>query len=154
MKIAAWLVVIFTIVVGIVGIVSPDSVTMVRRLSFATPGRLYAAGALRVVMGLVIILAAPTSRAPKILRALGGLMCMQGLAATLVFGPHRARAIMEWETMQGTAVLRVGAAVALAAGIFMVFALSATAKKCGRAYDRAILHARKQRALRQRGQRR
>ena len=124
MKIAAWLVVIFTIAVGIVGIVSPNSLTMVRRLYFATPARLYAAGALRVVMGLVIIRAAPTSRAPKILRALGVLMCMQGLAATLVFGPHRAGAIMEWETMRGTAVLRVGAAVALAAGIFMVFALS------------------------------
>ena len=31
---------------------------------------------------------------------------------------------MEWETMQGTAIMRVGAAVALAAGAFMVFALT------------------------------
>ena len=51
-------------------------------------------------------------------------MCMQGLAATLLFGPSRARAIMEGETMQGTGVLRVGAAVALAAGVFMAFALT------------------------------
>jgi hypothetical protein len=48
---------------------------------------------------------------------------MQALAATL-FGPDRARAILEWETMQGTALLRVGAAVALAAGGFIAFAVT------------------------------
>jgi hypothetical protein len=48
---------------------------------------------------------------------------MQGLAATL-FGPDPARAIPEWETMLGTALLRVGAAVALAAGGFMAFAVT------------------------------
>jgi hypothetical protein len=74
-------------------------------------------------MGLVVILVAPTSRAPRTMRALGALMCMQGLAATL-FGPDRARAILEWETMQGTALLRVGAAVALASGGFMAFAVT------------------------------
>jgi len=123
MRIAALLVAVFTMVVGIVGIVSPDSGTTLRRRYFATPVGLYAAGALRVAMGLVVILVAPTSRAPKTLRALGAVMCMQALAATL-FGPDRARAILEWETMQGTALLRVGAAVALAAGGFMVFAVT------------------------------
>jgi len=117
------LVALFTIVVGVVGLVSPDSVTTARRLYFAAPVRLYAAAAVRVVMGLVVILCARGSRAPKTLRALGAVMCMQGLAATL-FGPERARAILEWETMQGTAVLRVGAAVALAAGIFVAYALT------------------------------
>jgi hypothetical protein len=37
---------LFTIAVGIVGIVSPDSVTTVRRLYFATPAGLYTAGAI------------------------------------------------------------------------------------------------------------
>jgi hypothetical protein len=120
---AALLVAIFTIVVGVVGLISPDSVTTVRRLYFATPVGLYAAGAVRVAMGLVVILCAPASRAPKTLRALGAVMCLQGLAATLL-GPDRARAVLEWETMQGTALLRVGAVVALAAGGFMAFAVS------------------------------
>jgi hypothetical protein len=48
------LVAVFTIVVGMVGLISPDSVTTVRRLYFATPARLYAAGAVRVAMGLVV----------------------------------------------------------------------------------------------------
>ena len=119
---AALLVALFTIVVGVAGLVSPDSVTAVRRSYFATPVGLYAAAALRVAMGLAVILCAPASRAPKTLRALGAVMCMQGLAATLL-GPDRARATLEWETMQGTALLRVGAAVALAAGSFMAFAI-------------------------------
>jgi hypothetical protein len=120
---AALLVAIFTILVGLAGLISPESLTTVRRLYFATPVGLYAAGAVRVAMGLVMILCAPASRAPKTLRALGAVMCMQGLAATLL-GPDRARAVLEWETMQGTAILRVGAAVALAAGGFMAFAVS------------------------------
>ena len=50
-------------------------------------------------------------------------MCMQALAATLL-GPDRARAVLEGETRQGTALLRVGAAVALATGCFVAFAVS------------------------------
>ena len=123
MRIAVLLVALFTIVVGIVGLVSPDSLVTVRRQYLATPVGLYAAGAVRVAMGIVLILCAPASRAPKTLRALGAVMCMQGLAATLL-GPDRARAVLEWETMQGTALLRVGAAVALATGGFVAFAVS------------------------------
>jgi hypothetical protein len=122
MRIAVLLVALFTIVVGVLGVVSPDRVTAVRRQYFATPVRLYAAGAVRVAMGLVVILGAATSRTPKTLRTLGAVMCMQGLAATL-FGPDRARAILEWETTH-TALLRAGALVAVATGCFVVFAVT------------------------------
>lgn len=123
MKIAALLVAVFTIAVGIAGLIWPDTLTVVRRAYFATPSKLYAAGALRVAMGIVVILAAAASRAPKTLRLLGAIMCMQGVTATFL-GHDRARAVMEWETMQGHALLRVGAAVALVAGGFLIFAMS------------------------------
>jgi hypothetical protein len=123
MRIAALLVAVLTIVIGIVGIISTESAMTFRRLYFATPSRFYAAGAVRVAMGLVLILAASSSRWPRTLRALGAVMCLQAVAANL-FGLERARAIMEWEAMQGTALLRVGAAVALAAGGFMAFAVT------------------------------
>jgi len=123
MRIAALLVALFTIVISIGGLISPESGTDIRRLYFATPVRLYAAAAVRVAMGLVVILSATASRAPKTLRALGALMCMQGLSATLL-GPEHARTVLEWEATQGPALLRVGAAVALAAGVFLAFALT------------------------------
>jgi hypothetical protein len=128
MRIAAFLVALFSIVVGIVGIVSPEYGTMLRRQYFGSPVTLYPAVALRMVMGLVVILAARTSRAPTIMRTLGGLMCLQALTATML-GPDHARAVMEWETKQGTAMLRIGAAVALAAGGFMAFAVSGSGPK-------------------------
>ena len=121
MRIAALLLALFTIVVSMVGIVSPDSVMTLRRLYF-TPGGLYAAGAVRVAMGLVLILAASSSRSPRILRALGALVCLQGLAANLL-GLERARAILEWEGMH-TALLRAGAVVALVTNGFIAFAVT------------------------------
>ena len=130
MRFAALLVAVFTIVVGIAGLVSPDSVTTVRRLYFATPVSLYSAAAVRVGMGLVLILSAPASRAPKTLRALGAVVCMQGFTAALL-GPDHARAVLEWETMQGTALLRVGAGIALAAGSFIAFAVTGHRPKSG-----------------------
>ena len=123
MKIAALLVALFTVGIGIGGLISPERGTEIRRLYFATPVRLYVTGAVRIAMGLVVILSAATSRAPKTLRTLGAVMCMQGLSATLM-GPDHARAVMEWETAQGTAVLRAGATVALTAGLFLAFAVT------------------------------
>jgi hypothetical protein len=123
MRLAALLVALFTIVVGIVGIVSPDRGTTLRRLYYATPGRFYTAGAVRAAMGLVLILAALSSRWPRTLRVFGVLMCLQALAATFL-GMERARAVMEWEGMQGSALLRAGAVVALATGAFVAFAVT------------------------------
>ena len=79
-------------------------------------------GAVRVAMGLVWILAASSSRWPRTLRALGAVMCLQGLAANLL-GLERARAILEWEAMH-TALLRAGAVVALVTSGFVAFAVT------------------------------
>jgi len=123
MRTAALIVALFTVGIGIGGLISPDSGTNIRRLYFATPGRLYTAAAVRLAMGLIVVLSARASRAPKTMRTLGALMCMQGFSAALL-GPEHARTVLEWETTQGPVVLRVGAAVALAAGGFMALALT------------------------------
>ena len=123
MRIAALPVALLSIAVGIAGIASPDGGTMVRRFYYATPALFYAVVAVHSAMGFGLILAASSSRWPRILRALGGVVCLQGLSATLL-GLDHARAIMEWEGTQGTALLRAGAAVALASGGFIVFAVT------------------------------
>ncbi len=123
MRIAALPAALLSILVGIVGIAAPERGMMLRRLYFATPALFYAVVAVRSAMGLGLILAAASSRWPRALRALGAVVCLQGLSATLL-GLDHARAIMEWEGMQGSALLRAGAAVALASGAFIVFAVS------------------------------
>ncbi|HKV98450.1 MAG TPA: hypothetical protein VJN96_01440 [Vicinamibacterales bacterium] len=123
MRPAAWLAAVTAIAVGLVGLVSPESLTAVRRLYFATGVGLYAAGALRAAMGIVVILAAPASRAPNTLRAVGAVMCVQALSA-MILGPDRARAVLEWEAIQRPALLRLGAAVSLATGAFVAYAVS------------------------------
>jgi len=60
---AGLVVAVFIIAVSMVGVISPDSLTTVRRLYFATPVGLYAAGAVRVAMGLTVILCASQDRA-------------------------------------------------------------------------------------------
>jgi hypothetical protein len=121
MKIAGLLLALFMIAVSLVGIVDIDSALTFRRLYFATPGRFYTAGAIRLAMGLVLILAASRSRWPKTLRAMGAVMCLQAVTGIL-FGIQRAREIMEWEAMQGTALLRAGAVVAFGCGVLVAFA--------------------------------
>ena len=123
MKMAALLVAFFTIAVGVGGLISPESGTEIRRLYFATPARLYTAGGIRIAMGLIVIRSATAARTPKVLRAIGAVMCLQGLSAILL-GPEHARTVLEWEATQGPALLRVGAAVALVVGVFMVFAVT------------------------------
>src|ERR1043166_3837354 len=96
MRRAALPVALLSIIVGIMGIVSPDGGMALRRLYFATPGLFYAAASVRSAMGLGLILSASNSRCPRTLRALGAVVCVQGLSATLL-GLDHARAIMEWE---------------------------------------------------------
>lgn len=124
MRIAALLVALTVIIVGILGLVSPQSLMTLRHDYLATTVGLYAGGAARFAMGLVLILFAPAARAPRTLRVLGAVMCLQGLASALspqFVGVDRARAVADYEATWGTALLRVGAAVALAAGGFIVF---------------------------------
>jgi hypothetical protein len=61
---------LFAIVVGLVGLVSPESLVTIGRY-VVTPAGLYAVTALRVGIGLLLMLVARTSRAPRTLRVFG-----------------------------------------------------------------------------------
>ena len=74
-------------------------------------------------MGLVLILFAPISRTPRILRVLGAIMALQGIVPQFI-GIDRGRMILEQETMWGVAALRVGAVVALATDRFIAFVVT------------------------------
>ena len=76
--------------------------------------------ALRIALGVVFVLAAPTSRAPRTVRVLGLIVIIAGLA-TPWFGVTRARAIMNWAASAGPLWMRFAASVAMALGGFLVY---------------------------------
>ena len=123
MKFFALLVALLIMVVGLVGVVMPDGLIAVGRY-VVTPVGLYAMAAVRVGIGILLMLVAPISRAPKTLRALGAVVLVAGLATPL-FGVARTLAIFDWEVTQGTALIRVTAGLVLAIGGFIAFAVAA-----------------------------
>jgi hypothetical protein len=129
MRVAALVVALFAITIGVVGIVSPDGLTAARRHVADTPGGLYVTGSIRVAMGLVLILFAPRSRAPKILCVLGAIMALQGIVQQFI-GMDREQMILEQE-MWKVAALRLGAGVALATGCFIAFVVTPLPKMAG-----------------------
>jgi hypothetical protein len=118
---AAVLVALFSIGIGIVGLVSPSSAMSVRREYLSTGVGLHAAGAVRMAMGLVLIVFARSSRTPRMLWLIGAAMFLQGLVPQF-YSVSRAQGLLEWEATLGATVLRVGAFVALATGVFVAFA--------------------------------
>lgn len=113
---------ILVAVLGAVGLVVPTVFVAVSR-PFLTTAGLYAATALRLVLGTALFCAAPTSRAPGIIRVVGIVIIIAGLATPLI-GVDRARVIVEWWTAQGPTFLRVWASFALVLGLFLAYAVA------------------------------
>jgi hypothetical protein len=121
MRTAALLVALFAIVVGVVGLVSPDTLLAVRWY-VGTPVGLSVIAALRVLIGILLVRVAPISRAPKVLRVVGVVVIVAGVA-TLFFGVERTRAVLDYEAALGPAFFRGAAVVLMTLGGLMAFAL-------------------------------
>jgi hypothetical protein len=109
--------------VGVVGMFAPSSLVWIAQHS-VTSGAFYLLAAVRVAAGVVLISAAPTSRAPKALRMVGYVIVVAGLATALtgLVGMERARTIIGWWLDQGAVIIRVTSVVLVAFGGFVVYA--------------------------------
>lgn len=110
------------IVIGIVLVVAPDRMLVVMPYAITTTG-LYAIGALRVGMGLVLMAVAPTSRSSRALRVLGTVLVVAGLMTPLV-GVERTGDVVNWGMTQGPGLRWGVAAILLGVGTFIVFAVT------------------------------
>ena len=120
MALSALLIGVLLVVQGILGIIAPDVfVSSIRFIQ--TPPVLYLAVVLRVVFGVVLIRAAPGSRAPKFLRVFGCIIFIGGLLTPFV-GVQAAHLILGWWSAGGPALVRVWAGVSLALGVCTVYA--------------------------------
>jgi hypothetical protein len=83
---------------------------------------LYLAAALRVVLGVALFFAAPTSRAPELILILGVVIVVRGVI-TPFFGVERLRRLLDRWSARGSAFLRGWAFLALALGLSLAYAI-------------------------------
>jgi hypothetical protein len=107
MRYLAWVVALLFAIVGIAGLIAPDWVMSLRWIA-ASQGGLLGIAVLRSAIGIVLIMAAPRSRAPKILQTFGALLLLAGMVTPL-FGVARSKAVLDWEAAQGPALVRAWA---------------------------------------------
>ncbi len=108
--------------VGAVGILAPSSLFWIAQ-HFVTPSAFYVVATVRVAFGLILILVASTSRAPKAVRVLGYVILIAGITTALTgrLAIGRASAIVEWWLQQGSGVVRLTGVLILALGSFIVY---------------------------------
>ena len=121
MKYLAWTLAAFVVAAGVAAIVIPGTIFNLRSLA-GTQVALLVFGTLRAAMGIVLIMAAPNSRAPRMLQAAGGLLLLAGMATPL-FGVERTRAVLAWEAAQGLWLIRVTGVIVVALGGLLAIAL-------------------------------
>ena len=94
-KYLAFLVAAIFIALGVAAAVAPDLVIAASQSMVSLAG-IYVAAAVRCGLGVALLLIAPSSRAPAILRIIGAALLVAGLTMPLL-GLGDARARVEWE---------------------------------------------------------
>jgi len=105
---------------GVLGLASPAMLAGVVGTIQVSPV-IYVAAVFRVLFGIVLVLAAPASRAPKSLRALGAWLFLVGLLTPFV-GLQFAHWVLALWSEGGSTVVRLWAGVVLLVGAFIVYA--------------------------------
>lgn len=121
MALIAFAISLFVAALGALGIFSPPRLVNVV-LHFQTRAGLYAAAALRLVFGAALFLAAPTSRAPEVVRIVGVIAFVAGLITPL-FGLERFRRLLDWLSARGPVFIRLWASFALVFGLLLAYAI-------------------------------
>ena len=103
---------------GIFGLVAPDDFVAVIG-EFQKRVTVYGVAGVRVAIGVILLLAAGTSRAPFLLGALGILIMLGGFATLFMPGPLR-QTVERWMADGSVMGLRIWCGVALAMGAFVV----------------------------------
>src|SRR5262245_61768958 len=107
---------------GAIGVFSPTTLLGIAR-QLASPIGLIIAAAIRVGFGAILLLSASTSRAPRAIRIVGLIILVAGLI-TPFFGVDRARALLDWWSVQGPLLTRILPGFALAFGSGLIYLLS------------------------------
>jgi hypothetical protein len=118
-KTLAFVIGLYILAVGAIGICTPSGLIWIAQ-RFTTPVDWYALAAVRVAVGGLLVVVAKASRAPTALRVVACIPLVAALATPFV-GVERARATIEWWSLQGSGVVRLSAIPLLALGGFITY---------------------------------
>ena len=111
----------FVMLVGVWGVLAPSRMVDFGK-RFGTKGGLIFAVVIRVIIGLALWFAAPSSRAPLLLQVLGVLAVVAAVALPLM-GLERFKALLLWWTKLSPATQRLNSLLAVAFGAAILWAL-------------------------------
>ena len=123
MKTLAFVFALCIIGIGLVGFVEPSVLVWIARES-NTAAAFYVIATVRVAFGLLLVSVASCSRRPKLLRVMGYVIVIAGIATALtgLFAMEQARSLIAWWLQQPSGVLRFTAVVVAALGGFVAHA--------------------------------
>jgi hypothetical protein len=125
LKTLAFAVGLCILTVGAIGILAPPVMLGFARHFLTTGASGFSAiTVIRVAFGIVLILVAPASRAPRGLRVLGYAIVILGIVTGLasLVAMDRARGSIEWWLRQGQGVVRLTGLPLVALGGFVAYA--------------------------------
>jgi hypothetical protein len=105
---------------GVFGFFSPQGF-MLYVSSWQSERRLHLAIAIRLVFGVVLIMAAPSCRFSEAVRILG-IIAVVAAVVGVFMGTDRLRALIEWWSRKSPAFIRVWMLAVIAFGAFLVYA--------------------------------
>ena len=122
MQLLALFIALLISLVGLTGVISPETLASLVRHAL-TPMGLCIVAAVRIGIGVIVMLAAPVSRAPRTLRVFAILAIIAGLATPFV-GVEHSRRVVDWWVAQGFFWVRLHSGIALVLGGFLAYAVS------------------------------
>ena len=110
-------------VVGLIGLVEPATVLGWIDSMFQKPSGLYVAALIRFVAGVILVLAAPSTRFPEVIWIIGLIAIVAALSLPLI-GFRRVRSLLDWWTKTSAAVIAVSFLLLIVFGGFLIYAAS------------------------------
>lgn len=118
-------VLIFGVVITLLGLIGASRPKPLRALvgSFRSTGMLYLAATIRIALGIVLLLAAPSCRFTIVVYVLGVLTLFSGLLLPIL-GQVRFAALIGWWIGLSDFTIRASMFLAVALGVFLILAAS------------------------------
>jgi hypothetical protein len=120
MKIISLGIAALLILVGLTGVLWPEGLMGLMTFSF-TPTGIYVTAITRMILGALLLIAAPATRTPRTIRVIAVIIFLAGVATALL-SAERAQLLKDWWINHGPDALRVGACFPLAVGFFILVA--------------------------------